>query len=723
MSDIFELAYGEAQGAFAIITDLQAEHPSHRWLQWPDEADFARKYVALRSDEDVYFTATLYDENRSRTAEHATYGQVVYADADTCHPDKFRLVPSGTLETSPGKWHTYWRMDTPLHATVLAELSRLIATAHKAEGCDAGWIMSKILRVPNTTNNKDADKPYNIGAVITNDNVYTEQEIRDAYADITLSSNNIVDVGTEPDNLPNIWDVSDRIPEELFDLYSTVPNEGASWFPRLWKLKLELFRAGFTREEVYVVALNAKCNKWARDGRPEMLWPQVVKASMELDDEVIPEELTSKKKPRWEKTRYALVSEEERNAVADNPHFVNEYADWCMSKSPQSARKYHETLAYILLSCVYGSWGVIAPQNKAQKLNLWALILGPTTNTRKSTSTNRMLSVVHEWEKRIDKMIDIGGDTTAEGLSAMLNERANLVSLMQRDEIDGFLQEIAQKSYMAGLKQYLTNLYDGNLTKKWRAGDKEALKNVKPEHKEVVFNFLGIGIAEEVSSFLTAKDIASGFLPRFIWCVADPNPWTPEEEIVGHVTDPALIGRKAVDPFMSGLMHHFTKARSKYEGKETPIILSEEAYQRLMKWKLDTAKITRDIEMFETLAPGRDRLSYSIWKAAALLSMWKSEDTVSELTMLQVLVQSEDWFADLVRMASAVSDSEFAGIINEVEEFIICGPEHRRTTASLYKKFGRKSVVDEHIDNLVAQGRIKKEVKNGVATKAVVALV
>lgn len=687
-----------------------------------------RKYALLREDEDVYFTTTLYDEEESRTAEHATYGQAVYADADTCHPDKFRVPPSAVVETSPGKFHAYWRMDQPLPAATLAELSRLIATAHKADGCDAGWIMSKILRVPGTTNNKNPDQPYTIAEPKYTALVYSADDIRSAYSDIHLSDANVVDVGTEPEDLPDLFDLTERIPEHTWPLYADTPPEGAKWFEYHWRLMGDLFREGFTREEVYVVAKSAKCNKWARDGRPEMLWPQVVKASMELDADVIPEELSSTisdkaSGKRAKVSRFELLSEEEHNAVADNPTFIDTYADWCMTRSPQSARKYHETLGFMLLSSVYGSWGYIVPKHGSMKLNLWALILGPTTNTRKSTSTGRFLEVLHAWERRIDDVIDIGGDFTSEGLSSMLLERPDKVSLAHRDEVHGFLLEMEQKSYMAGTKQAMTGLYEGHVSPKWRATDKKRAADIKPEHKEVVFNFLGIGIPDDLSTTLTAKDIASGFLPRFLWCVAEPNPWSPEEEYVDQATDVESLKRKGEDATVTAMIHAFMRGKAKYAGKETPIMLGTEAHARLMKWKIDTAKITRELDMFDLLHPGRERLSYSIWKAAALLSMWKGESEVSELTMLQVLKQSEDWFSDLVRMASAVSDSEFANVATRIEEFIIDGPSNRRTLAALYKKFGRKSVVDEYVDNLVAQGRIKKEVKDGGTNKAVIALV
>lgn len=729
MADIFDLAYGDAQGYAAIITDLDTEHPSHRWLEWPREANFMRRYAALRADEDVYFTTTLYDHEERRTSEHTTVGQVVYADADTCHPSKFRLAPSAVVETSPGKYHAYWRMTTPLPAATLVELSRLIATAHRADGCDAGWIMTKILRVPGTTNNKH-EEPYRIGEPVFNGREYTEEDIREAYKDVVLSEQSVVDVGTEPEDLPDIFTLAERIPEESWDLYATTPPEGAQWHKRLWRLKKDLFREGFTREEVYVVAKNAKCNKWARDGRPEMLWPQVVKCSLEFDQDAVPEEISSTvadKQTRKRKVeKFELLSEEERNAVLDNPTFIDEYADWCMSRSPQSARKYHETMAYILLSSVYGAWGYIAPRYGRQTLNLWALILGPTTNTRKSTSIHRFNEVLHAWEKRNQEVIDIGGDFTVEGLNTLLNERPDKVTFAWRDEFHGFLQEIMQKSFLAGTKQAMTALYDGRLSPKWRAADKKQAAEGKPEHKEVVFNFVGVGIPEEVAGELTAKDIQSGFLPRFLFCVGDPRPWSPEDEVVQQAEDPTVFSRKRTDPAVERFIAQFARGQARWGGdRENFITLSEEANERLTQWHIDTARKTRELDMFDLLHPGRERMGYSIWRAAALLSMHLGEDEISELTLLHVIKQSEDWFTDLVRMANAVSDTEFAGIADQIEAYIIEGEDYRRSLTSVYKKFKdkRKVAVDEYLDNLVAQGRIKRVVENQGKDRYVVALV
>src|SRR4030042_4014954 len=60
-------------------------------------------------------------------------------------------------------------------------------------------------------------------------------------------------------------------------LYTDEPEE--DWSGVLWRLARICFEAGMTREEVFVIASNAKCNKYERDKRPlRHLWLDIIKA-------------------------------------------------------------------------------------------------------------------------------------------------------------------------------------------------------------------------------------------------------------------------------------------------------------------------------------------------------------------------------------------------------------------------------------------------------------
>lgn len=707
---ILDYVYGTSEGKFAIIPQ---DFVWIRWFDWPQDREYVEKYIELRSDEDVYFTTTLYNDTE-RTAEHATVGWAVYADADTCHPDNFRLTPTFSNETSPGKWHCFWVLDEEKSAKELSDLSRLIATAHRDQGCDAGWIESKILRIPGTTNTKYEEK-YTVqesSSGIT----YTADQIREAYSDIVIDTTNYVDA-TMPTELPSVFDAADKIPETLWPLYADIPHEGASWSERLWKFELDLFREGLSREEVFVLAKNAKCNKYERDGRPDSaLWTEVLRASVHSTDGVIVN-LEPEFKPKA--VPIVFLSDEEREFVRQNPGFPAEYEAWVKTRSAEAAPTYQRSLAYILLSCVYGEYGYIIPQMGDMDLNLWVLILGDTTKTRKSTSRGLMLTLLHAWEARIGdgKTIDIGSDFTAEGLNKVLGQRDGMVSLVHRDEVQGFIHQAQQKSYMAGTIQTLTELYDGKVQVSLRSSKDAGQAN----RAATTFNFLGLGIREEMGKLMTAKDFQSGFLTRFLWSIADNPKWTPESEYVGQRD--ITKEKSRTDAKVTEFVQHFTRVRAKFgksNGAKTPIIMAPEVHARWMQWKMDSARLAQSMENSALIDPARDRMSWSLWKAAALLAIHDLSETIEMRHLLPVLAQAEEWFEHMVRMANTVADSAFQSRLTEIEKFISSGANHTVPKSKLIGKFGRKVEVDELLDNLYAQGRIIKDNTAGTITALVV---
>src|SRR5690606_35905342 len=118
-----------------------------RWFAWPDDRNYMARYLDMRKDEDVWFSAMLFSE-KDRHAENATVTQAVYMDADECAPERFRLTPSYSVQTSEGHWQCWWLLDQPYPAADVSEIAHKIAVAHKKHGCDqSGWIPAKMMRV------------------------------------------------------------------------------------------------------------------------------------------------------------------------------------------------------------------------------------------------------------------------------------------------------------------------------------------------------------------------------------------------------------------------------------------------------------------------------------------------------------------------------------------------------------------------------------------------
>src|SRR5690606_10980337 len=215
---------------------------------------------------------------------------------------------------------------------------------------------------------------------------------------------------------------------------------------------------------------------------------------------------------RQKSIKASFLTDDERALVADQPSFIDEYVAWVKTRT-DAAERYQRSLAYLLLSCVYGNLGYISPQFGRMDLNLWLMILGDTTFTRKSTSRSLFLKVLHEFERATSQQVDIGSDFTPEGLTRELSERPNQVSLVHRDEIQGWFHEIYNKTYMSGSIERMTDLYDGRVMGTLRAGKDASIKT----RAQVVFNILGMGIKDEIQGWfheIYNKTYMSGSIER-----------------------------------------------------------------------------------------------------------------------------------------------------------------------------------------------------------------
>lgn len=157
--------FGDNEGVVFIST-LDREH-NRKWTDtgfaYPGEITQAVQHITQADllDMDAYVAAQLYrTKNGGRRKGNVKVCPVAWSDLDTAHPDKVQPVPSLVVETSPGRFHGYWRTETAMEPQVAEELSRRIAYAHHAHGADlGGWDLTQVLRVPGTHNHKYPELP------------------------------------------------------------------------------------------------------------------------------------------------------------------------------------------------------------------------------------------------------------------------------------------------------------------------------------------------------------------------------------------------------------------------------------------------------------------------------------------------------------------------------------------------------------------------------------
>lgn len=714
--DFLETILGASAGYATIVTkDAKGVPTVQKFFSYPDELDEMAEYAIAHKEEDVYFSPIVYYEQR-RIRENAKSVAVIYADADTCNPTNFRIEPSVVVETSKDRWHTYWILDASSEPNRVAMLAKQIAYAHRDQGCDvSGWNPTKLLRVSDTSNLKyDASQPV---TAVTNGLIYSIEEIEKAYADV------VVDKVLEPSNDPlpevttDVMSVLAKISsnKEILSLYIDEPTPNADLSKMLWKMEMELFRQGITAEEVFVVAKHAKCNKYHSPNRPRRfdadgdLWREVLRARDSFIANSANSEPLEDAEADEETRKVDFLSVEEREYVANNRTFIDDYIDWAQRKT-DGAVDYQIAGAFTILSSAFSDIGCAAPKYGKMGLNLWFMLLGETTRSRKSTSRNLMLRMLTAYEKFVGYQIDIGSNATGEALVKHLSGRDKLTSLFHRDEVQGLFREFVTKTYMAAAADQYTELYDGKVPVMLRStGAQNGVKALQTERAETNFIMYLMGITSKVAEILTVDYFRSGFLARFIYVVADAPERSRESEDLAQANEYETIVR---DEEMERIIRSVYDSALWWQKKggvfPRPIFLTDEALSRFNAFKWEMGNFTNGHPNEESIEPSRQRLALSVWKCSVLLALYDRSEKVETHHLAIAIHYAEGWFKNLIRMAGAISASEWQRDVDGLEAAILSKGGRMRYEEA-YKKFSnkRKREFDEMVDALRSQARLK----------------
>lgn len=208
--------------------------------------------------------------------------------------------------------------------------------------------------------------------------------------------------------------------------------------------------------------------------------------------------------------------------------FIRDYVE-CFEPATEAPRQYHVAMALSLLAMAVGPkvWIQLAGQ---MKLNLYVLILGPSTEVRKSTAINfgeNLLRSAADKHPELFKAewLPPSGTVSAEALVRRLaaTERALLVF----DEYGRLLSGSKTKSYMADVKELLTEVF-----RCWSPG---RLTQAAPIEAGPCFPCLiAATTRSRFEEEITAEDVASGFLGRHLIVYAQSTdkvlPWPPAPE-------------------------------------------------------------------------------------------------------------------------------------------------------------------------------------------------
>lgn len=667
------------QGRAVIArTDSTGAPSIQRFFSWPEQREQLLKFTGKLTAEDVYTSPCLFKGTAGARKSLARAIQVVHADADTFNVEDALLPPSGIAETSEGKTHLYWKI-TDCHDPALIEpLAHSVSNTHdKAKtGLDNGWAVNKLLRVPGTSNTKYA-KPFLV-SFDGSGPVYTLAEFAAAYPPVEQ----IVDVFKEIGEVPSYATALKSLSASprLMELLNKKTADNVDRSDALFLLEQELFRCGATDEVAFVVCQNHVLNKFNdKHNSDELLWNDVLRARSKSElgdmDEEPEYEATVTVEPSVKDKSVDFLTDAEKASLKTT--FIDDYVAWGMSKT-DAAPEYHVASAYTILSTVFSDFGHAYPQWGPMSLNMWFMVLGETTRSRKSTTRSLMLKFIkalsvipdEDVDGQIEYHYDLGSDFTPEALDNELLKRPNRSALLHRDEAQGWIQEVDKKAYMAGAKGKMTELFDGHVSGKLRAtGD-----NNRRGSAEVSLTLFMMGIASQMADYLTQEDFRSGFLTRFVYVEATAPPRSAKSDWFEQGDIHAI---KLGDDVFTGMVNRIETARSHWAGfvnpdaPTVPVPCVPEAWLRLMKFVTDVLDAAEGQQRHTIIEAASQRMTLTILKAATLLAMLDCCDKVEMSHMLSAINYASSWFTHMVNMANRISENTWTRRQTQVEEFLL----------------------------------------------------
>lgn len=646
----FKMIFGPEATGYVCIAFL--EHATRKmqmlWFEYPIQLEDMLVSIQENSKRlaHFYFSTALYEESgiaekqHIREKQYAKTSTIIHADLDECDPRLLLIKPSILVQSSPGRFQAYWMLDHPVNPADAEDVNRRIAYYHKEQGADMCHDAGHLMRIPYTPNYKHGE--LETAPVVA---VVEANALRYRISDFTAYPNVVaLRFMDDQDILPDLpqetgQQIIERYKATLPSLFYPIfevapPAELKSWSEPLWRLMCMCLEAGMRREETFLVARDAACNKYARDGRPETdLWREVLRLYVKQIEKLQLAPTTNAEIPEF-------LSLAETRRVQACESFVERYMEWA-GKKTDAPRQYHLAGAFVILSALLAGSVYLPTSHSKIHTNLWFMILSGTTLTRKTTTMRLAFGMIRE----LDEGAEMATDASPEGILMGLRDRPGQSAIFHKDEFTGLLESIAHKDYMAGFGEQLTKLYDGDDIKR-------LLRKETIHVKDPRFIIFAGGIKDKTQMILTEEHVMSGFIPRFIFITAEGDPANirptgpPEQER-------DLEERELLRNELQDLHNHYTIPRPVMQGgkmigsvaAEFAATLTQEAWARYNVFE-DQMRQAAFSTGLSHLVPVHERLSTSTLKAAVLLAASRKRDdglVVEEIDILHAIYYAQRW--------------------------------------------------------------------------------
>jgi len=700
----FELLFSDTVGILCLaVTDPRSPKTTFQqhFFDWPKDSIKVENFILKHERHyNMYFCVNLLNQFE-RKKEYCQETDLLWADLDSVNPDMIvDYPPPIVLRSSPGRWQAFWRLTSKIPSYQAEDYSRRLAYHLGAD--KSGWDLGQLMRIPLTANYK-----YNTPVQIELQRM-SELTVNAAVFEVLPVSHGTL-LRLAPDEPPIPDDEHQAEPETIivkyssllrntafYALYTQDPEENDNWSSILWRLLHECYRVGMSSEETFVVARSAPCNKYARDGRPlEHLWRDVLKAAQEYKHIDISSALI----------QMPTLIEEGDSRVTST--FLDTYRDWA-SEATDAVPDFHDMSMLIVLSAIVSSSVKLETSAGSITPNIWGLILGDSTLTRKTTA----MRLAMDFLIMIDPSLIVATDGTAEGLLSGLSNRPNQASIFFKDEVSGLFNSMTKKDYLAGFQETLTALYDvPPITT--RLLRKETIIIESP-----AFIFLCGGVPDRIFESIDEHFVLGGFLPRFL--VVSGNAHIDDRRPLGPPTHLGLSKRPHIVNKIADLYETYATPIKQNLGGQihmaTPRItarMSPEAWRFNAQLETTMLHTAQDSLVKDLALPTMDRLSRSMLKIAVIFAACRQKPKnerimVEEMDIANAATYVQRWGPNSIDLVVSAGKGRHEKFLERIHEFVQSMPGALKST--IMKRFHLSSRDAAAIlQTLEERGQIRKE--------------
>lgn len=262
------------------------------WRAWPDDKESAVELIQALKDSNlnVYYSAHLFS-TKSTEKKYVIDTRTIFCDLDSATLSTIAVQPSMIVKSSDDKHQAYWFLREIIPIDELEEISRRV-TYGIVRSDHTGWWRGHMMRVPNTLNHKYSPAE-RVRVISKNSRVYNAGEFN-SFAPIEESVKARYEIDDEwiedalrvkagHKSVSDLWDTYKARVAQGTDVH--MYTEAADRSNALFRLNCELFRAGASVQEVYVLAYHSKNNKFAnlRYNAERELAKDVLRAKIEVE--------------------------------------------------------------------------------------------------------------------------------------------------------------------------------------------------------------------------------------------------------------------------------------------------------------------------------------------------------------------------------------------------------------------------------------------------------